>query len=483
MQIELEALNRQVLEKITPTPEEYRVVETLSRHLEQQILKACQQQNINATVRVEGSIAKDTWLKENPDIDIFIRLPTNILRKNLGEVGLTIARVAMTQEATTITERYAEHPYLEINIENQRADIVPCYNIKPGEEWQSATDRTPYHTDYIRQHLTPKMRGEVRLLKQFMQGVGVYGAEIKVGGFSGYLCELLILTYSSFVQTIQAFAAYNKRAIIDIEHHYLNKEKELAMLFSEPLVIIDPVDKARNVASAVQTDKLYYFIGATRTFLQKPSKNFFFTPKQSPLTAKALEQQLDKRSSAVLFVVTGNIQTVPDVLWGQLYKTKRALHKLLELNDYKVLRDAVWSNEKTLNIFIFELEQQVIANIKKHAGPPLERLDECNSFLAKYTKKEQTIAGPYIEEGKWVVEITRKHTDAITLLKEKLAKDNVKNVGVSELFTKTFKEGFSVLANKEIIKIYNKKEDTYEFRVFLTTFLSGTPFWLTLNHV
>ena len=149
-------------------------------------------------MRVEGSVAKDTWLSENPDIDIFMRLPTSIPRKNLGEVGLKIAKKAA--EGYVQLERFAEHPYLEIVVEGYHADIVPCYDAKPGE-WQSATDRTPYHTDYINRTSQLKaLRGEVRLLKAFMQGIGVYGAEIKVGGFSGYLCELLIMNYGSFNQ-------------------------------------------------------------------------------------------------------------------------------------------------------------------------------------------------------------------------------------------------------------------------------------------
>jgi tRNA nucleotidyltransferase (CCA-adding enzyme) len=474
MQTEFEALSQRVLEKISPTPEEHCKVEALSRRLEKKILKACRQQNVNATVRVEGSIAKDTWLKENPDIDIFIRLPTTISREKLGAVGLTIARLAIAQQATRIVERYAEHPYLEVIIDEQRVDIVPCYDAKPGE-WQSATDRTPYHTNYIQQHLTVKMRGEVRLLKQFMQTIKVYGAEIKIGGFSGYLCELLILTYSSFIQTIQAFANYHKRIIIDLEHHFLDKENVLSSLFLEPLVIVDPVDKDRNVASAVQTEKLYNFIGASRAFLQAPSEAFFFTPKQIALTIEDLEGQLDSRGSALMFLVVEGIEAVPDVLWGQLYRSKRSLRKLLEFNDYKVLRDAVWSNEKTLNVFVFELEQQIIANIKKHTGPPLERSDECNSFLAKYTKNSQVITGPYVEAGRWIVEITRKNTDARKLLREKLVDNVGKTIGVSELISQAFKEGFAVFVNKEIVKIYTKEED---FGVFLTSFLSGKPFWL-----
>ena len=105
-----------------------------------------------------------------------------------------------------------------------------------------------------------ELLGDVRLLKRFMQGIGVYGAEIKVGGFSGYLCELLIMKYGSFTQTIRAFAEYNRRVVVDIEGFYANRANELQLLFPESLVIIDPVDKGRNVASAVQPQKLYEFI-------------------------------------------------------------------------------------------------------------------------------------------------------------------------------------------------------------------------------
>jgi len=472
MQTELEALTQQVLKKITPTPEEYCKVEALSRQVEQNLARACQQQDVRATIRVEGSIAKDTWLKGNPDIDIFIRLPTTLLREKLGTVGLKIAQTA-AQEATDIIERFAEHPYLEVIINDMRIDIVPCYDAKLGE-WQSATDRTPYHTNYINQCLAPKMRGEVRLLKQFMQGIGVYGAEIKIGGFSGYLCELLILTYGSFIKTVQTFANYHKRIIIDPEHHFAEQENKIASLFLEPLVIIDPVDKARNVASAVQTEKLYNFISATRAFLQKPSETFFFTPKQPALTSEDLKHKLVSRGSTLLFLVIPGVQAVPDVLWGQLYRSKRSLHKLLELNDYKVLRDAVWSNEKTLNVFIFELEQQILTNIKKHYGPPLERPEACARFLAKYAKNVQVITGPYVEMNKWVVEIARKNVDAVVFLREKLDNGG-KNVGIPELIAVAFKEGFSVFINEEIVKICTENSD---FSVFLGVFLLGKPFWV-----
>ena len=345
MENELNTLNKRILKKITPKKEEYAKVDALSRDLEQKIALACQQEGIAATVRVEGSIAKDTWLSENPDIDIFMRLPTSIPRKNLGDVGLTIAKKAAGSAEQL--ERFAEHPYLEIFTGGYRVDIVPCYDAKPGE-WQSATDRTPYHTDYIRTHLGKMVRGDVRLLKRFLQGVDVYGAEIKVGGFSGYLCELLIMKYGSFTETLRAFAQYNRRIVIDIEGFYRDRENELALLFPEPLVIIDPVDKGRNVASAVQPPKLYTFIAAARAFLKAPSEEFFYPPKPEIFSTETLKHQLANRGSSIVFLVVDELDAVPDVLWGQLYRSRRSLRTLLELSDYKVLKDAVWSNEKNL---------------------------------------------------------------------------------------------------------------------------------------
>jgi tRNA nucleotidyltransferase (CCA-adding enzyme) len=468
---EIEAITKQVLEKITPGKEDRTKVDAITRELEQKVALACKQEGVPAIVRVEGSVAKDTWLKENPDIDIFMRLPTSIPRKNLGDIGLKIAKKAAG--AYEQIERFAEHPYLEIFVEGYWVDIVPCYDAKPGE-WQSATDRTPYHTDYIKKHLTMELRGEVRLLKRFMQGIGVYGAEIKVGGFSGYLCELLIMKYRSFSETLRAFARYNKRVIIDIENYYEKRENELCLLFPESLGIIDPVDKGRNVASAVQPQKLYSFVGAARAFLKKPDVAFFYPPKTQALPVANLKSQLENRGSSIVFLVIDQVSAVPDVLWGQLYRTKRSLHRLLELNDYKILKDTVWSNEKTLSIFTFELEQQVLPKIKKHLGPPLEREAECQSFLSKYADNEKVISGPHIEDGRWIVMVPRKTTDAVVLLKDKLA-DGGKNAGVAELIAKSIQRNFKVLVNGEITELYGQNGD---FSESLTKFLYGKPFWL-----
>ena len=44
-----------------------------------------------------------------------------------------------------------------------------------------------------------------------MKGVGVYGAEIRVGGFSGYLCELLTLSFGSFTDILKAVSDWKEK--------------------------------------------------------------------------------------------------------------------------------------------------------------------------------------------------------------------------------------------------------------------------------
>jgi len=471
MQEDLSQIYKEILRRISPSEEEKAKIESLAKELERRVSLACEEQGIKASVRVEGSVAKGTWLREDPDVDVFMRLPLSIPRKALGDISLKIARKAT--EGSKQIERFAEHPYLEAFVDGTRVNIVPCYDVKRGE-WLSATDRTPFHTDYVKERIDVTLRNEVLLLKKFLKGIKVYGAEIKTGGFSGYLCELLILHYRSFGEALQAFNECTRRKVIDIENYYAGRQRELQLLFAEPLIIIDPIDKGRNVASAVQPQKLCTFVGAARAFLKAPSVRFFDPPKTKALSSKKLSFELDNRGSSIIFLTFGAVEAVPDVMWGQLYKTQRALRKLLELGGFNVLRDSVWSDEKALTVFALELDQTVLPKVRKHLGPPLEKEKESGDFLAKYAQNIDVVSGPYLEDGRWVVELDRKLIDAVGFLQVKL-KEGGRDVGVAEMISNAFKTEFEILVNSKVAPILKNNR---EFSGFLTDFLLGKPFWL-----
>lgn len=465
-----EEIRWEVLKRVNPSESYRKKVQALANSLTKKVERATKKRGIEAEIRVEGSVAKDTWLSDCPEIDIFMRVDRSVPRKEFGKALLDAAKEATKNFAQI--ERYAEHPYIEaVTDEGIYLNVVPCYKVKQGN-WISATDRTPFHTDYIKPHITPKMSEEVRLLKRFMKGINVYGAEIKVGGFSGYLCELLVLNFGSFLEVLRSSSNWKEKTVIDFEKHY-KQTKIIKEKFSEPLVMVDPVDKERNVAAAVRIEKLDEFISASREFLKTPNLKYFFPTKGKVFTARKLVDTINRRGSSLVFIKFATKPIVPDVLWGQLYKSQKALRKIIIQHEFTVLRDTVWSNEKTLNVFVFELENHTISNMKYQLGPPLSKRRECEKFLQKHVNSDLTLSGPRIEKRRWVVDVKRNYTDAVKLLKDKLV-DGGKREGVADIVVEAA-DSLQIFVKGEISNFYGNNSD---FAEFLTQFLDGKPAWL-----
>ena len=467
----LERVLADVLKRITPSRKEKKDVLSLADNLVKRVKKAAKKAKVEATVRVEGSVAKDTWLRGEPDIDIFLQLPTSVPREALGTVCLRIAKEAT--KGSKQVERFAEHPYLEAFVQSTRVNIVPCYKAKPSE-WLSATDRTPYHTEFVKPRLNDALRSEIRLLKQFMKGIGTYGAEIKVGGFSGYLCELLTLHHGTFANVLKAAAAWKKPWTIDYRSYYKEREGEIPKIFEEPLVVVDPVDKGRNVASAVRRERLLEFVAASRQFTQHPSKEFFFPKPTRILSERQLTRSMERRGTALVFVKIGKVNAVPDILWGQLYKTQRSLRRMLVQNDFSIINDAVWSNEADQSVLLFEVEDRFLPATRKHLGPPVEKRVECERFLRKHLGASATVSGPRLEDERWVAEIKRKHTDIVELLRVELNKGG-RQIGVAGRVSKAVADNVIILVNEQIVSTYRTNSG---FAEFLTEYIKGKPKWL-----
>ena len=137
----IEDVLAEVLKRVNPSESEQKKVQGLARKLTKKVKEAANEKGLKTDIRVEGSVAKNTWLRDCPEIDVFMQVPTTIPREAFGTVFLEIAKKATAGYKQI--ERFAEHPYLEAVMEDVYVNIVPCYNVKRSE-WISATDRTPY---------------------------------------------------------------------------------------------------------------------------------------------------------------------------------------------------------------------------------------------------------------------------------------------------------------------------------------------------
>jgi tRNA nucleotidyltransferase (CCA-adding enzyme) len=472
----LTAVCSEVKSRIVPNAEFRAAVEKKAEEIRSAVERECKRAGLSAEIRLDGSVAKDTWILDYADLDIFMRVSPNLTKAQLREVCLPPAKRALYPNK--IVERFAEHPYVEAAVRfgkgrALRVNVVPCYNVERGQ-WLSATDRSPYHTEYIRQHLTTSQRDEVRLLKAFMRGIGAYGADIKTGGFSGMLCETLIVSRREFVRVVEDFSVWREARFIDVENYFQGREDEVHRIFQEPLIVIDPVDKGRNLGAAVRREQLWNFVAASRFLIAQPSTSLFEEPKVRPLTAANYRRVVEVRGSTILAIITGRIEAVVDILWSQMYRTERAVVNLLANNNFNVIRSASWSDEKSLNVILIELEQDELPISKKHLGPPVSRPTESASFLNKHVKSKDTISGPWLEGERWVVEKKREYPSARGLLRTAL-RSGGSDIGVASELARHYRKRVTILRNESVASLIERNR---QFAKAMTIFLSRRPAWL-----
>ena len=264
-----EGMLKAVLKRISPGPAEKKRTEEVLQRIMSAAGEVAKKRGLKRTLA--GSYLRDTWLPDKKEFDIFIMFPESVPRERLEKEGADAGKSIVRKLGGKFEIAYAEHPYIRAVIGGYSVDIVPCYDIKNPGRIKSAVDRTPHHNRYILKMLRPNLSGDVRLLKRFCKSMGVYGSDLRVEGFSGYLLELLVIKYGSFRNVVAEAAGWNAgRMIIDIEGHHGGKQKEreaMKRFRGQPLVVIDPVDKKRNVAAALSSANFELFKETCKAFL------------------------------------------------------------------------------------------------------------------------------------------------------------------------------------------------------------------------
>ena len=414
-------IEEEVLQKIRPRPEE----EEKLRRVAERVLKDLE----GLDARLEGSFRKGTWLSGDVDLDVFVFFPKDLGKEWLKENALKVLLERLSKYNYVVS--YADHPYLTLNVDGVHVEVVPALKVNSGEEAITPVDRTPFHTDFVTRNLTPEQRDEVRLLKKFMKGIGVYGAEIKVKGFSGYVAELLVYFYGSFRNVVSAATGWKPPVFIPTA----TPKRE----FKEPLIIPDPVDPRRNTASAVSLKRLAEFVLASRAYIKRPSIDFFFPPQGS--------RKGELRGDVLVVRLKLLEDVVEDTIWGQIYRNLDTLRNVLAENHFKVMDLGAWMREKEVFIAV-QLESKDIGEWYLNQGPPFYDERAAEDFAKK---------NDYV----WVGEDGRLYA-----IKKR------RNPDARELVVKTLKFRTKVeLMGAEWV---SEVEDEG-----LAEFLAKRPFWLT----
>ena len=385
------------------------------------------------SVHFGGSYAKETWTPEKIDIDIFVKFKKNTNEKNFETIGKKIGFDSLKKFKPYV--RYSEHPFVEADINGVGVNVVPCYDIKKGE-WKSAADRSTFHTEFMSANLTGSMKDDIRILKCFLKINGMYGAEIAKQGFSGYVCESLVYYLGSFENVLKKMAKLQNNEMIG----------ESPRKFESPMIIIDPIDRNRNLGAAISIDNVAKLVLIARNFLKKNSISYF-----KEKTKMKISNELAKNTLVVNFKYK---KRSDDIIYGQIKRASSSIESQLNKEGFNVLRNDAVAYDENKACLVFLLESLNTSKNEIRTGPEVFSKDFATKFININSKKSKLIWTD--KEGKLQSLQKRRYNNAKSYLTD-LIKNHIGESGIPKGLRADFKAGFKITSGSEKQNISVKK--------------------------
>ncbi len=416
-----------------PNDKQRKKVDKIANQVFSLVSNEAEKQKSVVSVHFGGSYAKETWTRGKIDIDIFVKFKKTTTEKNFEKIGRKIGFDSLKKFKPYV--RYSEHPFVEANIDDVGVNVVPCYDVKKGE-WKSAADRSTFHTEFMSEKLTGLMKDDIRVLKCFLEKNSMYGAEIAKQGFSGYVCEVLVYYLGSFEKVLKKIAKLQNNEMIG----------ESPRKFESPMVLIDPIDRNRNLGAAISIENVTNFILIARNFLKKNSVSYFkeksklSVPKEFAKNMLVINFKYKKRSD--------------DIIYGQIKRATNSIESQMNKEGFNVLRNDSLAYDENNASLIFLLESIIISKNEIRTGPEVFSSEFSSKFININSKKSKLMWTD--KYGKLQSLQTRRYENAKSFLND-LIKNHIGESGIPKGLRVDFKTGFKISTGKDKQNISVKK--------------------------
>ncbi|TFF93215.1 MAG: hypothetical protein EU544_06200, partial [Promethearchaeota archaeon] len=323
-----QSIFQEILNEIIPTQSELDLIDFIVKEIRELLQARAKELHIEYTqIEPQGSTGiKQTQLRNDFDIDLFVGLNYDSYREKYEGLSKNKFKKESKKDFLYLCNEwiiealkdnrfensrllYAEHPYVSLDYLSEshdriKIDVVLYFDLsseyikKNGPV--TAVDRSPWHGRFVKENLTPDQKNDVRLLKQFFKACHSYGDKSAVGmvGFIGYSAELLIYHYGTVLKVLKDFKnlPHNPLDYYQRTKKQLNKIKHFTNDF---LIIVDPIDENRNVASAISEKAYRYCNFQVQQFLKEPKKEAFVI---NPIKVPDLSDQTDPLLSKIFLM-------------------------------------------------------------------------------------------------------------------------------------------------------------------------------------
>ncbi len=396
---------KQVLNNIKPTKEEEILIDKKIKDFISRIKVK------DAKTILGGSGAKGTWLRSTNDADIFVQFNYNKYNDKSDKLSDVLEK-QLKKSFKKIDRLHGSRDYFQIKEKGFTFEIIPILEIKKAAKALNITDVSPLHAKFVRKSTSKnkKLADEIRLMKQFCKANDVYGAESYINGFSGYICELLVIYYRNFLKLLKAASRWKDKEVVDIKRFYKGKDIFLEMNKSKthsPLIVVDPVQADRNASAALSSEKFDMFRKKAKEFVKKPSTKFF----------EKEEFDINKLKEFVVVEVK-TLKGKEDVVGAKLLKAFNFIKKGLSKEGFGIKKDGwTWDKEKTA-YFYFKIPKDA-DKLKIVKGPSIS----IKEHVLKFKKKHKNT---FIKNRIIYAKDRRKFVKAKDYVKDLLKKDYIK---------------------------------------------------------
>ena len=460
----------EILERITPTQNEIEIINNITEKLKKIIAAKAIEIGINYTkIEPQGSTGiKQTQLKDDFDIDLFIGLDYNSFQPNYKGLSKNKLKKESKNDFLKLCKNwiipsltlkefhnprllYSEHPYTTVEYRLDdieiKIDIVLYFDIDLEVIKEkgpiTAVDRSPWHGRFIRNNLTKDQKNDVRLLKQFFKANHSYGDKSSVGrgGFIGYSSELLIYYYDTIDNLFENFDKLASTPL-DFYKREMKTLKEVNHFQNDYLMIIDPIDKNRNVASAISEKAYKYCNHRIREFLKNPKKEYFELydiPKadlgnlSDPILEKIYLVELKNSLNDIHYTINRD----------KLYSLGESIvangeKEFTHAERFSNIHFELYFEEETdVYILVFYCDKPQISQTYTRKGPPITESFHANNFRKRNKN--------YFEKNGYLwVETRREFSNFLEFLKHFIKSklpDNFQVLNISKSFNASTASG------------------------------------------
>ncbi len=387
---------KDILAKITPNKAEREKMQ----HAATSFLQKLNLKLKDAHAILGGSGAKDTWLAGNHDVDVFVLFPYEKYAPKTAELSNVLEpRLKKSFQRIKINRLHGSRDYFQLNYEQLNFEVIPLLKINKASQAKNITDISPLHSIWVNKK-TKKLKGEIRLAKQFLRAQRLYGAESYIMGLSGYVVEILIAQYGSLQKLLKASQVWKVKEVIDVEKYYPKKDVLFQLNKSKtqsPLIVIDPMDKGRNAAAALSLEKFLLLKKVAKDYLHQPTAAFFELQR---VDLQQLQQEAEKNRLNLVYLSLLPLPGKEDVAGTKLLKAFNFLQE--KLAPFTIKKSNWEWDKKATAQFYFFLEKRQLPVVEIRSGPPLKLI----TFVEHFKKKNKD---HFVENERIMARIKTKH--------------------------------------------------------------------------